>query len=479
MRLRFAPVLCTLALLAACQHQEAGEKSPRNRVELGPWLLDPQPGSITVAWTTPRPAVGVVEYGQGGKLDKRAAEAAPTHDHRVTLAGLPAGEKIDYRIEGEPTAQGTFTSAPAPDADPFQRPYSVLVYGDNRTNGGDHALLVRAAEPENPDLALHTGDMVVDAKQQKQWSVWFDVERDLLARTPLVPTVGNHEITDSGVTYSRHFKLPGRPTFRQVDYGNLHVLVLDSFELAAGAEPHHGAVSDAQRAWAEAAVKSIPKEHHLWVLVHQGPFAHPIKMRRGHGGSAAVKALLLAVNAIHPIGAVFAGHEHFYERGTIEGLHFFVLGGGGAPLEDPDPTVPGVHKALKALSFVTIDVCGCHAVGRAKDIAGRVLDEFVLSDCPQACAVKHPAFAGGAVAAAAAAAATEGEPAAAAAGAAASAPASASAGAPASAPAGAAAPADASAAAVAPPPVRPPPPAPPSPSKRRAAPPSPTTESRP
>ena len=62
-----------------------------------------------------------------------------------------------------------------------------------------------------------------------------------------------------------------------------------------------------------------------------------------------------------------------------------MLGGGGAPLEDPDPSFPGVLSAQKALSYATVQVCGCHARGWARDISGKVLDSFILSNCPKPC----------------------------------------------------------------------------------------------
>jgi hypothetical protein len=98
---------------------------------------------------------------------------------------------------------------------------------------------------------------------------------------------------------------------------------------------------------------------------------------------------------IHPVEAIWAGHEHFYERGNIEGMRYFVVGGGGAPLEDPDAAVPGVQAARKALSYVVVDVCGCHVTGKAKDIFGNVLDSFTLADCPVPCGPRV-ASAGGA-----------------------------------------------------------------------------------
>ena len=121
------------------------------------------------------------------------------------------------------------------------------------------------------------------------------------------------------------------------------------------------------------------------MLVHQGPYSHPAHPRPGHGGSELVRDALLAARKVHPIEAVFAGHEHYYERGEIDGLHYFILGGGGAPLDEPDPTFPGVKAAQKALSYATLQVCGCHARGQVKDIAGKVIDSFTLSDCPTPC----------------------------------------------------------------------------------------------
>ena len=350
-------------------------------ISMGPWLLEEGKGTLVVSWATAAPSVGRVFYGQHD-ADRLAQEPDARLDHRVPLQNLAPQTRYVYRVDGAVPATGSFTTAPAADA---QAPFRVLIYGDNRTNSGDHALVVRAAAAERAQVALHTGDMVVNANEAPLWKQWFVEESDLLSRTPLIPTVGNHEITDKGAAYSRYFQSAGVPPYRSVDYGPLHIVALDSFEEAAGAAPHAGAISDAQAAWFEADLQSVSKDRHVWVLVHQGPFAHPARQRPGHGGSERVKQVLAAGAKRHAIEAVFAGHEHFYERGEIDGTHYFVVGGGGAPLEDPDPTFPGVQSAHKALSFLVVDVCGCHASGKAKDIEGRVLDSFALGGCAVAC----------------------------------------------------------------------------------------------
>ena len=326
-------------------------------------------------------SVGRVWYGAGAPDRLSVEEGTPTTEHRVMLAVLKPQTRYSYRVEGSDEVHA-FTSAPEPGA---EGPIEVLIYGDNRTNSGDHALVARAAAAEHAQLALHTGDMVVNARDPALWKAWFRVEHDLLASTPIVPTVGNHEITDTGVAYSKYFQHRDRPAYWSLDYGPVHVDVLDSFETAAGATPHSGGVSEAQKAWLVEDLRTVPKDRHVWVLVHQGPYSHPAHPRPGHGGSEPVRDAILAARRVHPIEAVFAGHEHDYERGEIDGLHYFVLGGGGAPLDEPDRSFPGVQAAAKALSYATVEVCGCHAAGQVKDIAGKVLDSFKLADCDKPC----------------------------------------------------------------------------------------------
>jgi hypothetical protein len=350
---------------------------------MGPWLLEPQAGRITVAWTTLTPAVGRVWYGTPEPDRLATEEGPPVTDHRVVLQPLQPSTPYRYRVEGG-YETAWFTSAPAQEA---EGPVHVLVHGNNQANGGDHALVARAAAAELLDLVLHTGDMVVSAREETLWQAWFQEEHDLLAHAPIVATLGNHEITDTGAAYARYFQRREFPAYGSLDYGPVHVVVLNAFELQAGGSPHWGGISEAQKAWVEEDLRRVSPDRHVWVLVHQGPFAHPAEARPEHGGSDEVRGAIAAARKVHRVDAVFAGHEGFYERGEIDGLHYFVLGAGGAPLEEADAASPGVQKSSPALSFATVEVCGCHTRGTVKDIAGRAIDAFTLSDCATPCSV--------------------------------------------------------------------------------------------
>ena len=351
------------------------------QIASGPWLLDPGPTQITVAWNSDAASVGRVWYGASVPDRLATEEGAPVSEHRVLLGGLQPSTQYRYRVEGSQETSW-FTSAPRPGS---TEPLQILVYGDNRTNGGDHALLARAAASERAVLALHTGDMVENARDEALWRTWFQEEHDLLVHMPFVPTVGNHELTDSGVTYSRYFQRRGSPPYGSLDYGPLHICVLDSYETESSAAPRDAGVSDAQREWLLEDLRGLPAERHVWVLVHQGPYSHPAHARPGHGPSEPIRAAISAARSIHPVEAVFAGHEHFYERGQVDGLPYFVLGGGGAPVDDPDARAAGVQAASKSLSYAMLDVCGCHVSGNVKDISGKAIDTFKLADCATPC----------------------------------------------------------------------------------------------
>src|SRR5258707_10650903 len=64
-------------------------------IAMGPWLLDPAPGQITVAWTTAEPAKGRAWYP-----DRRLEqEDPPRTGHRVTLRPPPQDTHGRYRIQ--------------------------------------------------------------------------------------------------------------------------------------------------------------------------------------------------------------------------------------------------------------------------------------------------------------------------------------------------------------------------------------------
>src|SRR5689334_5368671 len=329
-------------------------------VAMGPWLLEPAAGRVTVAFTTQKPSVGRVWYGTR-EPDRLASETgAPALEHRVVLGALQPATRYRYRVEGE-AATAWFESAPAAEA---EGPIRVLVHGDDGGSNGDHALVARAAASEGAQLVLHTGGMVAAPREDRLWRAWFREENDLLAHAPIVAAPAG-----DGAAFARYFQRLGMPAYGSIDYGPLHICVLDSSE-------GNGGISEAQRAWFEEDLRGVGRDRHVWVLVHQGP--SPQNAQDGGSGSDSLQAALQGAGRIHSIEALFAGNR-FYDRGTAGNVRWFVLGTGAAP----------DRAAASVLSYAVLSVCGCHSRGVVKNIAGKVLDSFELSDCAVPCAAEE------------------------------------------------------------------------------------------
>jgi 3',5'-cyclic AMP phosphodiesterase CpdA len=203
------------------------------------------------------------------------------------------------------------------------RPLTFVVYGDTRNGGPVGAALAKLAVEQSPDLVLYTGDIVPDGSSESGWATFFADERALLADVPLYPTLGNHEIwkDESATHFRRFFPLPddGRgKLYYHFRFGPAEFIVLDG-----------NAPTAAQTAWLAATLDAADaaKVAHVFALVHQPPLS-----LGDHCGAALDEADWLALFEKHHVRAVFAGHDHAYERMERRGVRYFVSGGGGAPV---------------------------------------------------------------------------------------------------------------------------------------------------
>ena len=146
------------------------------------------------------------------------------------MEDLEPGASYAYRVEagdvdsGGPlaTAAATFATAPPPGEGPVR----FLVVGDNRTDAQAHAAVIARMRDHPGDFVLNTGDMVARGNDPEDWQEYFDVERELLADTPLFPAMGNHEIYRFGVglpNFLRYTRVPdtheSEETYYAFDWG--------------------------------------------------------------------------------------------------------------------------------------------------------------------------------------------------------------------------------------------------------------------
>jgi 3',5'-cyclic AMP phosphodiesterase CpdA len=356
----------------------AGVADASPKMLKGPYLQDLAPSSITVMWQMDQlaPAKLIVE-GPGGT---RTQEVAPARIVEAQVEGLQPSSRYRYRVVvGDETWNGEFATAP-PDGKDV--PFSFIVVGDSRGPVHQHRRVVQRMAQEVPDFVLGTGDMVDEGYRQDQWQDFFDVENELLRDNIYFPALGNHDRQGRGRTadtYRAYFSVPenGGDTERYYafTYGSSRFLVLDS-------NAYSFALTD-QTAWIEReliAARQDPSIRHIFAVMHHPPFSVSL-----HGGATDLREKWTPLFEQYGVSAVFSGHDHVYSRAEHNDLHYFISGGGGAPLYPRRPhsnpiDVTAVKKFERVLHYLRVTVTGARIEVTAIRSDGTIIETTVWSD---------------------------------------------------------------------------------------------------
>jgi acid phosphatase type 7 len=298
------------------------------RIVRGPMVQRVTSDAATVVFETDLPVRGTVQYGPGPELGISIASAggALAVRHVVELRDLPPGQAVHYQVVAEGRASPVYSFPTAPVA---PAPLRLAVYGDVRGGHEVHSSIAMAMLREAPDMVVATGDLVVRGTDEGDWQRFFAVSGELLARVPYYPAVGNHDLGRSGDELRRMNEIfalwPGpddRPEWGHwysFTIRGVHFVMLDS-----NAYEH-----EVQRAWLERDLTQARQRgvEIIFAFTHAGPYSRGV-----HGNHAYAIANYVPILVRHRVTTLFSGHDHIYQRGTVDGLSYVVTGGGGAPL---------------------------------------------------------------------------------------------------------------------------------------------------
>ncbi len=359
---------------------------PDAEITLGPYLQQVGRRSALVVWETDLPAASRVAYGPSPTdLPNHVEDLVDQTRHVVQVNGLVPGQAMYFRVESARIPSQVGQIWPETDA---AEPYRFIIYGDTRSNHDDHALMVAAMLAEAPAFTVHTGDLVANGENEPDWAWFFDIEANLIRNVPLYPALGNHEA--DGVRYLELFEMPEDSSqsenYYAFQYATTGVVTLDLY-----LSPY-GPGSD-QYIWLEntlAAWQDDPQIRLKLVVLHHGPYdSGP------HASNTSVRNDLVPLFETYGVQAVFAGHDHLYERSTVNGIKYVVTGGGGAPLYSTTGDW-WTQYAESVLHYVLVEVEGPRATVTARRMDGTVLDQFTLGatldECSAAsdCASRSP-----------------------------------------------------------------------------------------
>ncbi|MGC9111531.1 MAG: metallophosphoesterase [candidate division WOR-3 bacterium] len=285
-----------------------------------PYLQSLTDTSVSICWQQSEPAPANLHYGLTPAMEQILTDTSHTTLHQVSITGLLPDTLYFYRViallDSSPVRQFRTPGTQ------LQR-FRVVVYGDCRTDSATHQQVVNRIRQLNPAplLLFNSGDLT-DNGSDSCYQIFFNTTRDLLAGLCLFPALGNHELGNIS-NYFRLFVLPENERFYSVRVANTIFIILDNYsDFQSGTPQYQWLVEKLQSA------NNDPTIAHLFVIFHEPPYT----TSAGHSGNQAVQQYLCPLFEQFAISAVFCGHIHAYEHSLVNGIHYFITGGGGAPL---------------------------------------------------------------------------------------------------------------------------------------------------
>ncbi|CAN5819241.1 hypothetical protein BH11MYX2_BH11MYX2_26520 [soil metagenome] len=345
-------------------------EAPGRKLPAGPYSMLVGPGSAIVAWRDFKGRAATVEWRAD---DGKVGSAQATYDGdlgNALLTSLPVGPVIHYRvmIHGEEMAAGSLRVGTAPG----QTKFRFAVFGDTRTNHQVHRAVIEVLAREDIDFYLHTGDMVERGGRDDLWTTFFQIERELMEKAPIIPAIGNHDLGNRGY-YSKYFFLDkwsnGRSYF-VTDWGNVRLVSLD---VTIVCEKRCAQYEFVRQALEDGAAKGK-----LMVLfLHNPPYSSG-----AHGSDLQLREVLSKLAKTYGVELVVTGHDHDYERTKpIDGTTYLVSGSAGAPILAVSPQA-FTAKARTEPHYVLVDVDGDKLTIRAINLRGEVFDSTVIPANP-------------------------------------------------------------------------------------------------
>jgi hypothetical protein len=333
---------------------------PAQSLTRGPSVWETHSTSFRVAFNTSSTVLGSIEWGPTAALGHTATGSSTT-THAVRVTGLQPDHFYWYRVRLAGVAATpvfrtrTFASATSTAAG---SDVSFFVFGDCGTGSSDQIRVANLVQTWDWDLGLLAGDIIYpDGQATGHDPYFFTPYGATLRTTPFYPVLGNHDYhTSSGQPYLDAFYLPtansGTERYYSFDHGKVHFIGLDSNN-----------VSSTQTTWLRNDLTAARNNNAQWIFV---TFHHPAYSSGvTHGRDQTVYQTWCPIFEEFEVDAVFAGHDHIYERSSVRrdfypnnrGVVYYVVGTGGAGLYGIN-TQPYSAFAASRFGALKVDVRG-------------------------------------------------------------------------------------------------------------------------
>jgi hypothetical protein len=243
-----------------------------------------------------------------------------------------------------------------------------MVVGDTGTGSPKQyelgAVMLRYWQAFPFEFALMMGDNLYGSESAVDYKKKFeDVYRPLLDRkVKFYATLGNHD--ESNERFYEYFNMNGEEYYN-FKKGNVSFYSLNS-----------NYMDKKQLQWLEGKLAADTSDWKIF-FCHHPPYSSGGK----HGSDKGLREVVEPLLMKYGVNAVFAGHEHFYERiKPQKGVYYFISGAGGK-LRDGDvkENSPLTEKGFdKDLSFMLVEIAKDEMHFQVVSRTGETVDAGVL-----------------------------------------------------------------------------------------------------
>jgi hypothetical protein len=350
------------------------------KIARGPYLQWTSQSFIFIAWWTNIPAPSVVNYGVGS-LSQQVSDPVSTRQHVMLVSGLTSGTTYQYQVVSGNAQSGmlSFTTAASPGTT-----FSFAAVGDFGGGSSQETQIANNIAAGDTQFVLTLGDNVYpDSADPDFITTYFDFDerlykpyRTVLGKQTMWLAGGNHEYYGDEAFW-QNIWMPNNERWYSFDWGDAHILVLDTeLPVTPGSPQHQFALADLN------ASQSKP-----WriVVLHRPPYSSTNSANSSSPG----RTYLVPMFEQQHVQLVLTGHSHNYERtfpllGGVPqgtgGVTYIVSGGGGNGLNQflvSQPSWSAFRQA--AYEYVDITVSPNSLQIDAITETGAILDSTIIT----------------------------------------------------------------------------------------------------
>lgn len=304
----------------------------------GPYLNSVSSTSAVIRWRTEKPTDSKVFFSTDRFKVEQASvvsEAELETDHELVISGLSPATKYFYSVGANSTKPKMYedqflVTAPQVGSTSPLRIWALGDFGDgskNQLNCRD--AIIKETTDHRPDAWLWLGDNAynIGLDEEYQRHVFRVYQESFFKNTNLYPSPGNHDYgrakrNPTDVSYFKIFTMPkdgeaggipsGSESYYAVDFGNVHLISLDSQGELDGGFRIYDTLSK-QITWLK---KDLTANKLPWTIVY---FHHPPYTKGSHDSDrenelVKIRENLLTILERFKVDLVLTGHSHVYER---------------------------------------------------------------------------------------------------------------------------------------------------------------------